>query len=109
MTAMSTTPGHVGHPVVAGQPQHLVGPRVDGVQRAAETGLQQVFQDHVARRSSGLRLAPITATDRGCSTARTLSASAECSRASRTSSDSAVGAMSKPSAITPSSYRWVIS
>ena len=57
---------------------------------------------------SGLRLAPITATERGWSTARTLSASAECSRASRTSSDRAVGAISKPRLMTPSSYRWVI-
>ena len=52
-TAMSTTPGHVGDPGVAGQPEHLVGARVDRVQGAAEAGLEQVLQDHVARRCPG--------------------------------------------------------
>ena len=52
---------------------------------------------------SGSRLAPTTATARGCSSACTLRASARCSRDSRTRRDSSLGPMSNSSAMTPSS------
>ena len=53
--------------------------------------------------ASGSRLAPTTATDDGFSRVCTLRASARCSRASRTWSESSVGEMSNDRAITPSS------
>ena len=79
-----------------------------GPHRSLEPGSLQVADDLVADRPA-MRLAPITATERGDSSRRTACDAAERARASMAASASGVGAIPRRTSTTPSANRVAVS